>query len=307
MSERVYDEADTVAKRVVELAIKEKGAQSNEFAKALTNLAIVQHHTRQYEAAQQNFETAIEIIEDNEDRLNAQLVNPLKGLGASQLESGRPDLAKQTFGRAVHVTHVNEGPHNLDLEVTRTQLERLVRPVIERCRQPVEQALHDAGISAKDIDRLVFVGGPTRMPCVRDFFEDCFARKGELGVDPMECVAQGAAIQAGVLSGDVGDIVLIDVTPLTLGVETLGGVATPIISRNTPVPVKHSEMFTTAADMQTSVTIHVYQGERPMAGDNTSLGEFNLEGLALNFFSGQLYLDVSICLPEDFRCNKQIQ
>jgi tetratricopeptide (TPR) repeat protein len=114
MSEQVYDEADTVAKRVVELAIDLHGPQSNEFAKALTNLAIVQFQTEEYDAAQQNFESAIEIIEDNEDRLNAQLVNPLKGLGAAQLESGRPDLASKTFQRAVHVTHVNEGPHNLD-------------------------------------------------------------------------------------------------------------------------------------------------------------------------------------------------
>ncbi len=114
MGERVYDEADTVAKRVVELAIKLHGPQSNQFAKALTNLAIVQYNTEQFDAAVQNFESAIEIIEDNEDRLNAQLINPLKGLGAAQLETGRPDLATQTFQRAVHVTHVNEGPHNLD-------------------------------------------------------------------------------------------------------------------------------------------------------------------------------------------------
>ena len=131
----------------------------------------------------------------------------------------------------------------------------------------------------KDVDRIVFVGGPTRMPVVRSFFEDMFGRKAEMGVDPMECVAAGAAIQAGVLAGEVGDIVLVDVTPLTLGVETLGGVATALIARNTPIPVKRSEIFTTAADMQTSVTIHVFQGERPMSGDNTSLGEFNLDGL----------------------------
>ena len=131
-----------------------------------------------------------------------------------------------------------------------------------------------------DIDRIVFVGGPTRMPVVRKYFEGLFGREAEMGVDPMECVASGAAIQAGVLSGEVGDIVLVDVTPLTLGVETLGGVATALIARNTPIPVKHTETFTTAADMQTAVTIHVYQGERPMARDNASLGEFNLEGLA---------------------------
>jgi molecular chaperone DnaK len=173
-----------------------------------------------------------------------------------------------------------KGPHNLDLEVTRTQLERLVRPVIERCRGPVMQAMHDAEIEATDINRMIFVGGPTRMPCVREFFESCLGRKAELGVDPMECVAQGAAIQAGVLSGEMGDIVLVDVTPLSLGVETLGGVATPLIARNTPVPIKRAEIFTTAADMQTSVTIHVFQGERPMAADNITLGQFNLDGLA---------------------------
>lgn len=128
MSENVYDEADTVAKRVVELAIQTHGPQSNQFAKALTNLAIVQFHTEQYDAAVQNFESAIEIIEDNEDRLNVQLINPLKGLGAAQLESGRPDLATQTFQRAVHVTHVNEGPHNLDqLELLESLAETHIR------------------------------------------------------------------------------------------------------------------------------------------------------------------------------------
>jgi molecular chaperone DnaK len=171
-------------------------------------------------------------------------------------------------------------PKHLEMDLTRAEMERIVRPVIERCRRPVEQALHDAGITPREIDRVVFVGGPTRMPVVRQFFEELLHRTAEMGVDPMECVAAGAAIQAGVLAGEVKDIVLVDVTPLTLGVETLGGVATPLIARNTPVPVKKSEFFTTAADMQTSVTIHVFQGERPMAADNTSLGEFNLDGLA---------------------------
>jgi len=178
-----------------------------------------------------------------------------------------------------YITAVGGESIHLDLDLTRTDLERRVREVIERCRQPVEQALNDAGIKPNDIDRVVFVGGPTRMPAVRKFFGDLFGREAEMGIDPMECVASGAAIQAGVLSGEVGDIVLVDVTPLTLGVETLGGVATSLISRNTPVPVKHTETFTTAADMQSSVTIHVYQGERPMADDNATLGEFNLDGL----------------------------
>lgn len=178
-----------------------------------------------------------------------------------------------------YITAVGGEPRHLDLDLTRTELERQVREVIERCRGPVQQALDDAGFKVDEIDRIIFVGGPTRMPTVRKFFEDLFGRKAEMGVDPMECVASGAAIQAGVLSGEVGDIVLVDVTPLTLGVETLGGVATSLISRNTPIPVKHTEVFTTAADMQSAVTIHVYQGERPMASDNTSLGQFNLDGI----------------------------
>jgi molecular chaperone DnaK len=178
-----------------------------------------------------------------------------------------------------YITAVAGEPKHLELDLTRAELEHQVYKVIERCRGPVEQAISDAGLATKEIDRIVFVGGPTRMPVVRKFFEDLFGRKSEMGVDPMECVAGGAAIQAGVLSGEVGDIVLVDVTPLTLGVETLGGVATSLIARNTPVPVKHTETFTTAADMQSAVTIHVYQGERPMASDNASLGEFNLEGI----------------------------
>jgi molecular chaperone DnaK len=171
------------------------------------------------------------------------------------------------------------GAIHVDLELTRAELERVIRPVVERCREPVLQAFHDANIEPNRIDRLVFVGGPTRTPMVRAFFESLVGRTGETGIDPMECVAQGAAIQAGVLGGEVGAIVLVDVTPLTLGIETLGGVATPLIARNTPIPVKRSEIFTTAADMQTSVTVHLFQGERPMAPDNTSLGQFNLDGL----------------------------
>ncbi len=180
-----------------------------------------------------------------------------------------------------YIASVGGEPKHLEMDLSRTDLERIVRPVIERCRGPVEQALRDAGMQAKEVDRIVFVGGPTRMPAVRAFFEEMMGRKAEMGVDPMECVASGAAIQAGVLAGEagLGEIVLVDVTPLTLGVETLGGVATPLIARNTPVPMKKSEIFTTAADMQTSVTIHVFQGERPMSADNTSLGEFNLDGL----------------------------
>lgn len=178
-----------------------------------------------------------------------------------------------------YITAVEGQPKHLEMALTRTELERQVQDVIHRCKGPIEQALKDAKLATNEVDRIVFVGGPTRMPVVRQYFEDFFGRKAEMGVDPMECVASGAAIQAGVLSGEVKGIVLVDVTPLTLGVETMGGVATALIARNTPIPVKHTETFTTAADMQTAVTIHVYQGERPMASDNTSLGEFNLEGL----------------------------
>lgn len=141
------------------------------------------------------------------------------------------------------------GPVHFEYELTRAELERLVRPVVDRCREPVLQAFHDAGIESNLIDRLVFVGGPTRMPIVRNFFEELAGHKGETGIDPMECVAQGAAVHAGALAGEVGAIVLVDVTPLTLGIETLGSVATPLIARNTPIRVKRSEIFTTAADM----------------------------------------------------------
>ncbi len=179
-----------------------------------------------------------------------------------------------------YLAAVDGEPRHLELDLNRTELERLVRPVIDRCRGPVEQALHDAGITPKrDGPRSCSSAGRRACRWCAAFFEEMFGRKAEMGVDPMECVAAGAAIQAGVLAGEVGGIVLVDVTPLTLGVETLGGIATPLIARNTPIPVKRSETFTTAADMQTSVTIHVFQGERPMAGDNTSLGEFNLDGL----------------------------
>jgi molecular chaperone DnaK len=168
---------------------------------------------------------------------------------------------------------------HLDRELARADLDRLVWPIVERCRGPVMQALHDASVAASDIDHLILVGGPTLMPIVRRTFEELFGRRPESGIDPMESVARGAAIQSGVLGGQLDQIVLVDVTPLTLGVETLGGVATPLIARNTPIPVHHSEIFTTAADGQTTVTVHVFQGERPVAAENTSLGELHLEGL----------------------------
>jgi molecular chaperone DnaK len=213
-----------------------------------------------------------------------ELRNDLKA-SARLMEAGELAKIELTNNVTAHISlpyiaAAGGTPRHLEMDLTRTELERLVRPVIERCRACVEQALQDAGVKPADLQRIVFVGGPTRMPAVRTFFEGIFGRNAEMGVDPMECVAAGATIQAGVLAGAVGGIVLVDVTPLTLGVETLGGIATALVTRNTPIPVKKSEIFTTAADLQTSVTIHVFQGERPMAADNVSLGEFNLDGLA---------------------------
>lgn len=203
-----------------------------------------------------------------------------KKASARLIDASEMAKIELTTSTTTHVSlpYISADKH-LELDLTRTELERLVRPVVERCKGPIEQALSDAGISDTGVDKIVFVGGPTRMPVVREYFEELLGKKAEGGVDPMECVASGAAIQAGVLSGEIGDIVLVDVTPLSLGVETLGGVVTPLISRNSPIPVKHTETFTTAADMQTSVTVHVLQGERPMAADNTSLGQFNLDGI----------------------------
>ena len=177
------------------------------------------------------------------------------------------------------ITSTDEGPKHLSMKLSRSKLEQLVEPIVNRCRHPLEQALKDAKLSSKDIDKIILVGGPTRMPIVRKIVEDFVGKKAERGVDPMECVAQGAAIQAGVLAGEVKDILLLDVTPLTLGIETLGGVFTKLIERNTTIPTKKSQIFSTAADSQTAVTIRVGQGERPMFNDNKVLGQFDLVGL----------------------------
>lgn len=180
------------------------------------------------------------------------------------------------------------GPKHLTMSINRAKLEELVGPIIEKCHGPLEQALRDAkdaftkeGISFSDkgVDKIIMVGGPTRMPIVQKFVEDYFGKKIERGIDPMECVALGAAVQAAIIKGDVKDVLLLDVTPLSLGIETLGSVCTKLIERNTTIPTRKSQVFSTAADNQTAVTIRVLQGERPMANDNVELGRFDLVGI----------------------------
>jgi molecular chaperone DnaK len=178
-----------------------------------------------------------------------------------------------------YITSDAKGPKNLHVTLTRAKLEQLTRPIVERIRDPILKTLSEAKLTQVQIDKIVLMGGQTKMPLVQQFIEDIIGKKPERGIDPMECVAIGASIQGAVLTGEISDIVLLDVTPLSLGVETLGGVFTKVIERNTTIPVKQSQNFSTAADSQTAVTIHVLQGERSMAKDNISLGQFNLTGI----------------------------
>ncbi|HEY44969.1 MAG TPA: molecular chaperone DnaK [Anaerolineae bacterium] len=177
------------------------------------------------------------------------------------------------------ITADASGPKHLNITLTRAKLEQLCDDLIERSIKPCEQALTDAGLKASDIDQVILVGGMTRMPAVQEAVRQIFHREAHKGVNPDEVVAVGAAIQAGVLGGEVKDILLLDVTPLTLSIETLGGVATALIERNTTIPTRKSQVFSTASDNQSEVEIHVVQGERPMAGDNKSLGKFALDGI----------------------------
>jgi len=178
-----------------------------------------------------------------------------------------------------YITSDANGPKNLHLTITRAKLEQITRPIVEKIREPILRTLSETKLTQVQIDKIILMGGQTKMPLVQQFIEDIIGKKPERGIDPMECVAIGAAIQGGVLTGEISDIVLLDVTPLSLGIETLGAVYTKIIERNTTIPVKQSQTFSTAADSQTTVTIHVLQGERGMAKDNISLGQFNLTGI----------------------------
>jgi len=177
------------------------------------------------------------------------------------------------------ITADASGPKHLSMKLTRAKLESLIEGIVSRCKNSIDTALSDAKLKASDIDKIILVGGPTRMPIVQRFVEEYVGKKVERGIDPMECVAHGAAIQAAILTGEVKDVLLLDVTPLSLGIETLGGVMTKLIEKNTTIPVRKTQIFSTATDNQPAVTIHVLQGERPLAKDNVSLGKFDLDGI----------------------------
>ena len=230
------------------------------------DMALVEHLAEEFHK-----ENGIDL---REDKLALQRLKEAAEKAKIELSS-----SAQTEVNLPFITADASGPKHLNLKLTRAAFEGLVDNLVQRTRGPCEAAMKDAGISLSDIDEVVLVGGQTRMPKIRDFVKDVFGKEPNMSVNPDEVVAMGAAIQAGVLQGDVKDVLLLDVTPLSLGIETLGGVFTRLIDRNTTIPTKKSQVFSTADDNQSAVTIAVYQGEREMAQDNKHLGQFNLEGI----------------------------